>query len=186
MTPSATTNKTAKASIRRADMASEKVRFGFIDYFVFGELRRITVEFFEAPLGTMAWLDGEIIESRLSVLVTPEMKPAFIGDFSAVMRSYPNESSQLFAHPRMWKECIQHGAGLLLLFSVMETMRTTGMPVAAAVDAAVHASADIRESENLAIGEILGMFSSPDFFTVSDRPITIHPRIANESIFQLA
>lgn len=166
----------------------DKARFGFINYFVFGELRRIPVEFFDTPLGVMAWLDSETIESRLAVAVTEDMNPVIVGDFKAVLNAYPEQANLLLQNTKMWQQLTENEAGLLMLFAIIETMRLTGQPVASALNIAVESCMDIRESEKVAVGEIAGMFAEPDFFSAPDRPITVTPHAAAalDRLFHLA
>lgn len=156
-------------------MKNDKARFGFIDYYVFGHMRRLPVEFFDSVVGTMAWLDGEMVEKRLQVIVTTEMNPIIIGDFAKVMERFPDEARELFTNSRMWKECIQNNAGLLLLFAAMNEMSTKRLAASKAIEEALQASVDLRESEMAVVGEIAGMFAIANFFQTPSKQITVVP-----------
>lgn len=156
-------------------MKIDKARFGFIDYYVFGSMRRLPVEFFDSVVGTMAWLDGEMVEKRLQVIVTSEMNPIIIGDFAKVMERFNNEARELFKNSRMWKECIQNNSGLLLLFAAMNEMSTKNISASQAIEEALQACVDLRESEMAVVGEIAGMFATADFFQTPSKQITVLP-----------
>lgn len=168
-------------------MATEKSRFGFIDYYVYGALTKVPAEFYDTATGLMAWIDSERIEKRMSVRITADMKPMVIGGFAQVMETYRAESQALFNNVRLWKECIQNGAGLLLLFSAMHRMRASRMNADEAIESSILATIALRESENAVVGEIAGMFADAGFFSAPEKVIGVNPGRArlNEHLFSL-
>lgn len=161
-------------------MIKAEARFGFIGYYVHGELKRVPVQFFGMPTGKIAWLDGGNIEGRLFterapvfVFVTRDMDPHEVGNFADVMKFYNREALALFADPRIWQQCIDNDAGVLSLFRTMHEMRANGLNVQEAFKASSDKGLAIRESEAQAERELTALMADQSFLEKPDAIIDV-------------
>jgi hypothetical protein len=169
-------------------MIKTEATFGFISYYVFKKLRRLPVQFFRTSYEQMAWLDGGPIERRLFAYVKPEMDPAYIGNFNAVMHAYPTEAKALFTNARLWQQCIDSNSGLLLLFHAMNEMHLHGYSAENAVEVARASAQEIYDSEDAIVKEMMEIFRDPSFNVDPQQLISVRSEHtpANQGTFCLA
>lgn len=166
-------------------MLKGEPKFGFIGYYVFRQLQRIPVQFFQTSAGRMAWLDGSRVETRLMTVITPEMEAHELGTFKSVMDSYRTEAKALFNNMRLWQECLDHGAGLLLLFQAMHTMRVHGYMPDQALASAMQSTLELRRSEHEAAYEMSQFLGNAELLQNPERVVTIRPP-TEQGYFSLA
>jgi hypothetical protein len=141
-------------------------RFGFLSYFINGQIRRLPVEFFvssQSPGGSlMAWLDSGDVTDRPFTPVLPQMDHQEIGGFAQVMSLYEDEVPTLFVDARFWQQSAEHNSGLLFAFQVLHQMRITGHPPALAVEAALTAANALRRSESQILADVIDIYAATE------------------------
>lgn len=139
-----------------------ELTFGFVDYFVTGEIRRLPVQFFSAAQRSMVRLDC-FGGAPLIVPLEESMRAETVGAVAAVSARYHDEITACLQVESLWQP--QPGASTtLMLFRTVHTMRTLQLDVRASMQSVVELDRELRLSEAASaasVAELLSPGSSP-------------------------